>query len=90
MNVLNLSGTGTNEEDRESSRSPVELANYLQRAMLQIKAEHISPDGRGVDYSNLTKSQSFSDYVKVSHELVTSDPTPLSEDERKAFFISIL
>lgn len=87
MNVLNLREVTVSDQ----LRTPEELAKYLQKCMLCLKADHISSDGRGVDYRSLATSEAFKDYVMVSRQLVNCDPSSLlGEDERMAFFISIL
>ena len=90
MNILNVVGASDEGNPDDEMKSPDELARYLQQAMLHIKAQHISPDGRGVDYSGLASSTPFQDYIKVANKLIKCDPSSLSEDERTAFFISIL
>ena len=70
--------------------SPEELSRHLQKVMLQLKSEHMGPDGRGVDYIQLGSSKHFKEYVSISSRLVHCDPTQLSEESRMAFFISIL
>lgn len=85
MNVLN-----SLEGEVAEPMMPEELSRHLQKAMLELKAEHMAADGRGVDYAKLASSQLFSEYVKLSSQLATCDPTQLSEESRMAFFISIL
>ena len=72
------------------TRPPLELALDLQRTMLQMKGEYMTEDGRGVDYEELTSSDVFKRYESLAGELERCDPSKLDEDERKAFFISIL
>ena len=71
-------------------RPPCDLALELQRTMLCVKGDHMTDDGRGVDYSRLNKSKVFQDYVALTSQLRACDPSHLDEAERKAFFISIL
>ena len=85
MNVLNDGDT-----DSAGSQAPEQLGRHLQQAMLQIKADHIGADGRGVDYASLRSSKAFAEYVQVARQLVHCDPTALSEEAKMAFFISIL
>ena len=84
MNVLNNGAVDT------ATSTPEQLGRYLQQAMLQIKADHIGADGRGVDYASLVSSKAFSEYVEVARQLVNCDLSMLAEEERMAFFISIL
>jgi len=85
--VLNESGPGQQDG---SSWEPAQLAVQLQRAMLRLKGEHISDDGRSVDYVKLKNSDIFKDYVKQTSHLRHLDLSKLSLTEKKAFFISIL
>lgn len=86
MNILNKDGVAS----EEAQKPPEELGRFLQRSMLQMKAEYMAEDGRGVDYAQLASSDLFAQYVKMVHQLVDCDPTPLPEQDRMAFFISIL
>lgn len=71
-------------------RKPDTLSSALQQSMLRMKGEFMDAEGRGVDYEGLRKSALFSEYVKLAGELVECDIGCLGEEERKAFFISIL
>jgi len=70
--------------------TPSDLALKLQRTMLRLKGDHMTPDGRGIDYGNLKSSDLFKEYVELSQQLSACDPSGLEENDRKAFFISIL
>ena len=71
-------------------RPPSALALELQHTMLNMKGEYMTEDGKGVNYEMLTQSELFGRYQSLARELVHCDPSQLDEDERKAFFISIL
>ena len=71
-------------------RPPSELALELQRTMLRMKGEYMTEDGKGVNYAMLTHSELFERYQSLARELEHCNPSKLDEDERKAFFISIL
>ena len=71
-------------------RPPDSLSLELQRTMLRMRGEYMSPDGKGVDYAALTKSELFTHYLQLAGELVHCDISEQSQAERKAFFISIL
>ncbi len=86
MNILNTAPG----QDQEASRDAQELAKNLQRSMLRMKGDHMTSDGKGVDYASLSTSEAFMEYCRMAGELVTCDCTTMSEEERKAFFISIL
>ncbi len=91
MNILNIkSAPGQETQSQAAAKDPVQLSRCLQQAMLQLKADHMSPDGRGVDYAGIASGKAFADYLSLAEELIECDPTSLSEEERMAFFISIL
>ena len=56
----------------------------------RMKGEVISEDGTGVKYSELPKNPLFIQYKQQAQALRNADLKPLSEDEKMAFFISIL
>ena len=87
MDILNA---GAAPKPGIAVESPEELGRSLQKAMLQMKGEHMSGDGRGIDYTALVSSKSFSDYIQLAGQLENCDLTTLAQDERMAFFISIL
>lgn len=86
MNILNISSS----QHLEETKTVEELAMYLQKCMLRLKGDHMTSDGKGVDYLSLSASEAFVEYGKVSQQLVWCDCSSLAENERKAFFISIL
>ena len=55
-----------------------------------MKGEVIAEDGMGVRYQELSGSNLFSQYKEQAQALKDLDLSPLSENERMAFFISIL
>ena len=71
-------------------RPPDALVNELQRTMLRMRGEYMSKDGKGVDYAALKNSELFSHYLQLARELTSCTISELSEEERKAFLISIL
>ncbi len=86
--VLNVAGSGPRGVC--ARRAPEELSLALQRSMLRMKGEFMDAEGRGVDYEGLQISKVFNEYVSLTEELVECDISCLGEEERKAFFISIL
>ena len=50
----------------------------------------MAADGDGVNYEELKKSDVFKQYQKQANALATADLDSLSEEEKMAFFISIL
>lgn len=76
--------------DVGARRPPAALANELQRTMLRMRGEYMSSNGKGVDYAALKESHLFSHYLQLARELAACNISELSEEEQKAFFISIL
>ena len=85
--VLNSASTSAGSSAR---RKPNELSLELQQTMLRMKGDYISADGKGVDYGALKGSELFLQYVQLSSELMYCDVAVSSDEERKAFFLSIL
>ncbi|KAK3580926.1 hypothetical protein CHS0354_008218 [Potamilus streckersoni] len=67
----------------------VELSNLLQKMMLRLKGDYMTPDGKGVDYKKLKESQLFRDYKEQAAHLQDVNLDFSSEQEKKAFFINI-
>lgn len=86
--VLNLTASSGSNSAR---RPPGALALELQKSMLQLKGQYMSEDGREVHYNQLRDSQLFAEYKKVAKLLCDCELGHLQEEnEKKAFFISIL
>lgn len=67
-----------------------ELSIALQRHILSMKGKYLSEDGRGVDYVKLRESETFKSYIETAKDLKLVDLYYCTEEQRKAFFISIL
>jgi hypothetical protein len=77
------------DEVTDGETSAQQLSERLRKAMLRLKAEHMSELGDKVDYDAISASDGFSSYVAVANKLRAVKLTALSEDERRAFFINI-
>ena len=87
LHVLNSS----EEAGRSGARRPPgPLALELQKTMLRLKGQYMSEDGREVHYHQLRSSGLFQDYEDVARQLCDCDLTELDDNEKKAFFVSIL
>ena len=66
--------------------------SYLHRYLhFRLKGEFITHDGKGVNYPMLKESQIFKEYSeKMAPLLQHVKLDNISENEKKAFFISIL
>lgn len=69
-------------------RPASEVATHFQKTMLFFKSEFMTEDGHGVDYEQLSLSPKFKEYCDESRELQKVTLDTLTNDERKAFFIS--
>ncbi|XP_062506742.1 uncharacterized protein LOC134183265 [Corticium candelabrum] len=65
------------------------LSRKLQKLMLRMKGEHMSEDGRSVDYRALRKSEVFKEYQEKTLLLRTVDIRSLQENDRLAFYINV-
>lgn len=66
-----------------------ELSEALRKTMLKLTTDHISADGKVVNYLEMRDAEEFDNYVKMSKELQHVAVEKLSQDESKAFFINI-
>ncbi|XP_066563635.1 uncharacterized protein LOC136751744 [Amia ocellicauda] len=72
--------------------SPVmaaELSEALRHLILKLYAEHLSPDGKSVDYKAMSQSPSFQRYCDLAVQLQRVELHALSREEKLAFFINI-
>lgn len=76
--------------DSQPTQSVESAGMSLQRSMLSIKGSYLAADGRGVDYDKVRGSPEFGEYSVIASGLAGVDLSSCGEDERKAFFISIL
>ncbi|XP_042224719.1 uncharacterized protein LOC121868311 [Homarus americanus] len=66
-----------------------ELSETLRKLILQLFSDHISLDGKVVNYKEMKDTEGFKEYVKLSRELQRVAVEKLDQDGRKAFFINI-
>ncbi|EDO33878.1 predicted protein [Nematostella vectensis] len=75
-------------EPSEDTGSP-NADDDLRHLILQLYNKHLSPDGKGVDYTAMGQSTQFQDYVKHTAELQRVNLETASREEKLAFFINI-
>ncbi|XP_032229397.2 uncharacterized protein LOC5505107 [Nematostella vectensis] len=83
-NALNA-GLGSLCEPRPAP----EVGEELRHLILQLYNKHLSPDGKGVDYTAMGQSTQFQDYVKHTAELQRVNLETASREGKLAFFINI-
>eukprot|EP01094_Clydonella_sp_ATCC50884_P000341 TRINITY_DN10267_c0_g1_i1.p1 TRINITY_DN10267_c0_g1~~TRINITY_DN10267_c0_g1_i1.p1 ORF type:complete len:520 (+),score=191.95 TRINITY_DN10267_c0_g1_i1:33-1592(+) len=67
----------------------LDLAEKLRRLIIALYDEHLSPDGKVVDYAGIARSEGFRRYALMTTRLQRTDLSSLSREERMAFFINI-
>ncbi|XP_033644944.1 uncharacterized protein LOC117304534 [Asterias rubens] len=70
-------------------RRASELGEELRRLILDIYSEHLSKDGKGVDYKGIRDNPKYQLYVKHTAELVRVDIASATRAEKLAFFINV-
>ena len=71
------------------SRPASVVAEHLRTRILGLYESFLSDNGRAVDYEGLARSVEFAAYVRDSSELRGVDLTPLTRDEKIAFFVNV-
>ncbi|XP_067654988.1 uncharacterized protein [Haliotis asinina] len=66
-----------------------DLAKKLQKTMLRLKGDFMTGEGRGVNYTDLAKSDVFKEYKTQTALLHNVSLDTLSQNQLKAFFINI-
>ena len=87
LQILN-EAVSTNEEKDQYSDG--DISARLQKLMLKIKGDFMTEKGRAVDYSALRSSDMFARYTKECTMLHGVDLGSLGDEEKIAFFISII
>lgn len=65
-----------------------ELSSILREMILQLFSEHLSPDGKCVDYKAMSLSPAFQRYCDLAVRLQRVELRSLSREEKLAFFIN--
>ena len=76
-------------DETADEASAQQLSERLRKAMLRLKAEHMSELGDKVDYETISESAGFTAYVAVASKLRNVKLAELTENERRAFFINV-
>ncbi|CAN9497885.1 unnamed protein product [Ophioblennius macclurei] len=75
-----------------ASCSPIqasELSLILRELILKLFSEHLSADGKSVDYKGMSASPAFERYCELAIQLQRVELLSLSREEKLAFFINI-
>ncbi|KAL2081726.1 hypothetical protein ACEWY4_023579 [Coilia grayii] len=66
-----------------------ELSEILRNLILKLHANHLSPDGKSVDYKAMSQSPFFEQYCELAVQLQRVELGSLSREEKLAFFINV-
>nr|XP_057937122.1 uncharacterized protein zgc:152951 isoform X2 [Doryrhamphus excisus]XP_057937123.1 uncharacterized protein zgc:152951 isoform X2 [Doryrhamphus excisus] len=66
-----------------------ELSLYLRELILKLFSDHLSADGKSVDYKGMSASPAFERYCELAIQLQRVELLSLSREEKLAFFINI-
>ncbi|XP_031549993.1 uncharacterized protein LOC116287451 [Actinia tenebrosa] len=83
-NALNT-GMGSLCEPRPAH----EVGEMLRHLILELYDSYLSSDGKGVDYTAMSDSSQFQDYVKHTAELQRVQVEGATREEKLSFFINI-
>ncbi|XP_069554586.1 uncharacterized protein [Brachyistius frenatus] len=75
-----------------ASCSPIpaaELSLLLREMILKLFSEHLSADGKSVDYKGMSVNPAFERYCELAIQLQRVELLSLSREEKLAFFINI-
>uniref|UniRef100_A0AAZ1X3I5 DEP domain-containing protein n=1 Tax=Oreochromis aureus TaxID=47969 RepID=A0AAZ1X3I5_OREAU len=66
-----------------------ELSLLLREMILKLFSEHLSADGKSVDYKGMSVNPAFEHYCELAIQLQRVELLSLSREEKLAFFINI-
>ncbi|XP_043986747.1 uncharacterized protein zgc:152951 isoform X3 [Gambusia affinis] len=77
------------EASDEEIDGPAELSLLLRELILKLFSEHLSADGKSVDYKGMSVDPAFERYCELAIQLQRVELLSLSREEKLAFFINI-
>ncbi|XP_051937639.1 uncharacterized protein zgc:152951 isoform X2 [Hippocampus zosterae] len=75
--------------DTDSGEKTSELSLLLRELILKLFSEHLSADGKSVDYKGMSANPAFQRYSELAIQLQRVKLLSLSREETLAFFINI-
>ena len=69
--------------------SASQLSMLIRKTILKLYSEHLSKNGKRVDYTGISRSPDFTEYKQLTAQLNRVHLNDLSRDEKLAFFINI-
>ncbi|XP_058248713.1 uncharacterized protein zgc:152951 [Hemibagrus wyckioides] len=77
------------EEKDRGAISASELSEALRNLIMKLYSDHLSADGKSVDYKAMSKSTCYERYCELAVYLQRVELLSLSHEERLAFFINV-
>ncbi|XP_076119718.1 uncharacterized protein LOC143100429 isoform X3 [Alosa pseudoharengus] len=78
-----------NSSDATEESGASELSEILRNLILKLYADHLSSDGKFVDYKAMSQSPFFEQYCELAVQLQRVELGSLSREEKLAFFINV-
>ncbi|XP_043928080.1 uncharacterized protein LOC122802493 isoform X3 [Protopterus annectens] len=77
------------EDSNQLNAEAAHLVEALRQLMLKLYADHLSDDGKTVDYKAMRNSEAFESYCELAVLLQQVDLKSLTKEEKLAFFINV-
>ncbi|XP_022596655.1 uncharacterized protein LOC111218571 isoform X2 [Seriola dumerili] len=77
------------EDTAGETDGAAELSLLLREMILKLFSEHLSADGKSVDYKGMSLNPAFERYCELAIQLQRLELLSLSREEKLAFFINI-
>uniref|UniRef100_A0A3Q2VV16 Zgc:152951 n=1 Tax=Haplochromis burtoni TaxID=8153 RepID=A0A3Q2VV16_HAPBU len=77
------------EHTASENEGATELSLLLREMILKLFSEHLSADGKSVDYKGMSANPAFERYCELAIQLQRVELLSLSREEKLAFFINI-
>ncbi|XP_005747913.1 uncharacterized protein LOC102208744 [Pundamilia nyererei] len=77
------------EHTASENEGATELSLLLREMILKLFSEHLSADGKSVDYKGMSANPVFERYCELAIQLQRVELLSLSREEKLAFFINI-
>ncbi|RXN20970.1 hypothetical protein ROHU_024567 [Labeo rohita] len=82
-------GENNLDSDGEIDGAACELSEALRNLILKLYSDHLSEDGKTVDYKAMSRSLYFERYCDLAVQLQRVELLSLSREEKLAFFINV-
>uniref|UniRef100_A0A3P9H7B5 Zgc:152951 n=1 Tax=Oryzias latipes TaxID=8090 RepID=A0A3P9H7B5_ORYLA len=87
--ALPLPDKNPSERSDQETDNAAELSLLLREMILKLFSDHLSADGKSVDYKGMSANPAFERYCDLAIQLQRVELLSLSREEKLAFFINI-